>query len=128
LRFLILLTTCTLLSAGLLYGQAGSPPLSGVVADSAGRPIANASVWVSNTDYHALTDAEGRFVFDSLPAEIVTLRAGFIGYRSRQLDSVRTSPGQTTQVSFQLETSPIKSSCTLRVPGPASRTPERTLR
>ena len=94
-----------------------SPPLIGTVADSSGRPLASAIVLVSHTDYTALTDAQGHFRFDSLPDSIVTLRAAFIGYRIHQLDSVRTYPGQTTRVSFRLQTSPLANGCDMRVPG-----------
>jgi hypothetical protein len=117
LRFLILLTTCTVLQAELLSAQTVLPAVSGVVADSAGRPLASAMVWVPETDYSALTDAQGRFRFDSLPASIVTLRAVFIGYRSHQVDSVRTSPGQTTRLNFELEASHLAPGCTMTVPG-----------
>ena len=115
LRFLILLTTCTVLQGELLSAQTVLPAVSGLVADSAGRPLASAIVWVPETDYSALTDAQGRFRFDSLPASTVTLRAVFIGYRSHQVDSVRPSPGQTTRVNFRLQASHLLPGCTMTV-------------
>jgi Carboxypeptidase regulatory-like domain len=117
LRFLFLLTTCTVLQGELLSAQTLLPAVSGLVADSAGRPLASAIVWVPETDYSALTDAQGWFRFDSLPASTVTLRAVFIGYRSHQIDSVRTSPGQTTPVNFHLQASHLLPGCTMTPSG-----------
>ena len=114
MRALHLLVAAALLAGGPLLAQDRRPLLVGQVTDTAGSPIASASVYVVGTDNHVLTNARGEFGFDSLPAGLVSIRSVFIGYKSHQLDSVRVVPGHTARVTLRLEVSRIQQSCDLR--------------
>ncbi|MCS4306237.1 iron complex outermembrane receptor protein [Rheinheimera pacifica] len=50
-----------LVAGSLLSGQAGAESISGVVTDSAGKPVAGAKVTVVGENQHTLTDEAGRF-------------------------------------------------------------------
>ncbi|HET6837847.1 MAG TPA: carboxypeptidase-like regulatory domain-containing protein [Gemmatimonadales bacterium] len=89
------------------------PLVVGQVTDTAGTPLVQAIVFVPGTDVQVLTDRHGQFVFDSLPANEVSLRAAYIGYKSDQQDSVRVARGRPTRVVFRLQLSGIKPTCTL---------------
>lgn len=59
----VLLSACGLfLSAHLLFAQSG--PISGVVRDSSGEPIANITVKVKNSNIVAVTDGTGKFTIN----------------------------------------------------------------
>jgi type IV secretory pathway protease TraF len=101
--------------------HARTPVVMGQVTDTAGCPLAQAAVYVPGTTFTTTTNTRGEFAFDSLPANVVTLRASFIGYASSQIDTVRVKRGHTAVVALQLPPSRVKSSCTL---GPIAPAPE----
>lgn len=88
-------------STGAASGQVRLPALTGTVADSAGHPIAFAVVSVLGTRHAVQTDPRGRFAFDSLPQNSVTLRADFDGYLPAQ-ETLVVQRTQTTSVHFRL--------------------------
>jgi hypothetical protein len=47
--------------------------ISGVVADSAGRPLPSARIALGGSPFETTSDGEGRFAFDSLPSGAYTL-------------------------------------------------------
>jgi hypothetical protein len=116
-----LLVTGTLLVTTALPAQSRSPVVSGQVTDSAGCPLPQAVVFVPNTTFRTNTDTRGEFAFDTLPANLVSLRAGSIGYVPRQLDSVRVEPGRTTRVTFRLPLSNLKPTCRMGPIAPAPK-------
>ncbi|HCT75224.1 MAG TPA: hypothetical protein DGT23_01240 [Micromonosporaceae bacterium] len=70
--------------------------MRGRVVDGAGRGVADATVMVLRApgpvpDIAAVSDADGRFVFDSLPAGTYRLRA--VGPDGRQGEADVTVPG-----------------------------------
>lgn len=50
-----------LVAGSMLSGQAGAESISGVVTDSAGKPVAGAKVTVVGENQHTITDEAGRF-------------------------------------------------------------------
>ena len=107
-------------NTGTTLAQSAPPLVMGQVTDSAGCPLAQVQVYVPGTTFQVSTDRRGEFAFDSLPGPIISLRASFVGYRSRQIDSVAVQPGRTTQVAFQLPLSNL-ASCTLGPPAPTHK-------
>ena len=55
--------------------------VAGIVVNQGGRPLAGATVSVTSTTAHSVTDASGRFRIANLSATEVTLRVTMIGYR-----------------------------------------------
>ncbi len=63
-----------------IFEEAAS--LSGVVRDSAGKPLDGGRVLLSGTQFETLSDSAGRFRFDSLPPGLYTVRVTTPGYDS----------------------------------------------
>jgi carboxypeptidase family protein/TonB-dependent receptor-like protein len=94
------------MGAGSLLAQA-TGKLEGRVRDQAGAPIANAQVILVGTAFNAVTNPQGYYFVNNVPAGPVTVRAQFIGYKSTQVEGVRVLAGQTASVDVQLEQTPV---------------------
>ncbi len=88
-------------SAGALSAQTGK--IEGKVRDQAGAPIQNAQVVVAGTAFSALTNAQGYYFINNIPAGTVVLRAAFLGYKHSEVDGVKVLTGQTITQDIQLE-------------------------
>jgi hypothetical protein len=96
------------LGAGTLLAQGSTGKIEGRVRDQAGAPIANAQVFVVGTAFNALTNPQGYYFFNNVPAGTISVRAAFIGYKSTQVDGVRVLAGQTGTVDIQLEQTAVE--------------------
>ncbi|MGH7577700.1 MAG: SusC/RagA family TonB-linked outer membrane protein [Longimicrobiales bacterium] len=75
----------------------------GSVTDQAtGQPVASAEVYVQGTSVNSVTDEDGRFALDDVPAGARTIIAQRIGYLSAQSE-VTVATGETVTVDFALE-------------------------
>ena len=92
-------------AASLLAQSTGK--LEGRVRDQAGAPIANAQVILVGTAFNAVTNPQGYYFVNNVPAGPVTVRAQFIGYKSTQVEGVKVLAGQTASVDVQLEQTPV---------------------
>ena len=63
--------------------------LEGVVVDTAGAAVSEATVSLANSSIHTLTTASGRFHLTGLPAGPVDLLVRGIGYAPRRLEGVQ---------------------------------------
>jgi len=106
-RWATLVFAVALLTAASV-GHAPVGSIAGTVRDSAGAPIANAQVFVVGTAYNTLSDPAGRYRLADVPVGTYTLRAGFIGYRSTQLEQVPVRANQTTPVDLVLEKTSVQ--------------------
>ncbi|HEY7612281.1 MAG TPA: carboxypeptidase regulatory-like domain-containing protein, partial [Gemmatimonadales bacterium] len=95
------------LGAGTLLAQA-TGKIEGRVRDQAGAPIANAQVYVVGTAFNALTNPQGYYFINNIPASTIAVRAAFIGYKSTQVDGVKVLAGQTGTVDIQLEQTAVE--------------------
>jgi Carboxypeptidase regulatory-like domain len=59
--------------------------LTGRIADTSGRPVVGAQVWLAGTERRATTNAAGRYDLDSLPAGSQSLEVRAIGYSPRTI-------------------------------------------
>ena len=94
-----------LVSAGALAAQTGK--VEGRVRDQAGAPIANAQVTIVGTAFSALTNPQGYYFMNNVPAGTVAIRASFIGYKRTEVTGVRVLEGQTITQDIQIEASPV---------------------
>lgn len=90
-----------------LHAQA-TGKVEGRVRDQAGAPIANAQVFIVGTAFNALTNPQGYYFLNNVPAQTVSVRAAFIGYKSTQVDGVKVLAGQTITVDIQLEQTAVE--------------------
>ena len=94
--------------AGSLLGQSSTGKIEGRVRDQAGAPIANAQVFLVGTAFNALTNPQGYYFLNNVPAGTYRVRAAFIGYKSTQVEGVKVLAGQTITVDIQLEQTAVQ--------------------
>jgi outer membrane receptor protein involved in Fe transport len=94
--------------AGSLLAQGSTGKIEGRVRDQAGAPIANAQVFIVGTAFNALTNPQGYYFINNVPAGTYSVRAAFIGYKSTQVDGVKALAGQTSTVDIQLEQTAVQ--------------------
>jgi outer membrane receptor for ferrienterochelin and colicin len=94
--------------AGSLLAQSSTGKIEGRVRDQAGAPIANAQVYVVGSAFNALTNPQGYYFINNVPASTVAVRAAFIGYKSTQVEGVKVLAGQTITVDVQLEQTAVE--------------------
>jgi hypothetical protein len=94
--------------AGSLLAQGSTGKIEGRVRDQAGAPIANAQVFIVGTAFNALTNPQGYYFINNVPAGTYNVRAAFIGYKSTQVDGVKVLAGQTLTVDIQLEQTAVQ--------------------
>jgi hypothetical protein len=96
------------IGAGSLLAQGSTGKIEGRVRDQAGAPIANAQVFLVGTAFNALTNPQGYYFINNVPASTYSVRAAFIGYKSTQVDGVKVLAGQTGTVDIQLEQTAVQ--------------------
>jgi hypothetical protein len=82
--------------------------VEGRVNDEAGAPIANASVTIVGTAFTALTNPQGYYFINNVPAGTYEMRAAFIGYRAYRASGVRVLAGQTLTQNFSLPATTVE--------------------
>ncbi len=107
-RFVALAAVALGFGAGTLLAQGSTGKIEGRVRDQAGAPIANAQVYVVGTAFNALTNPQGYYFINNVPAGTVAVRSNFIGYKSTQVEGVRVLAGQTITVDVQLEQTAVE--------------------
>ncbi len=93
-------------SAGALAAQTGK--IEGKVRDQQGAPIQNAQVVIVGTAFSALTNPQGYYFINNVPAGTVAIRAAFIGYKKTEVEGVKVLAGQTLTQDIQLEQATVQ--------------------
>lgn len=76
-----------------------------VVSAVNNQPLAFASVLVQGQDLGAVTDIEGNYVLDSLPAGLYNLKATYVGFETKTVFEVRVPANRVINLDFALEPS-----------------------
>jgi hypothetical protein len=82
--------------------------IEGRVRDQAGAPIANTQVTIVGSSYSALTNPQGYYFINNVPAGVVTMRSAFIGYRAVRAEGIRVLAGQTITQDFTLQATTVE--------------------
>ncbi|MCL7968881.1 MAG: TonB-dependent receptor [marine benthic group bacterium] len=83
--------------------------VQGRVTDAAtGAPVAGAQVRVVNTTLGNLTNDQGFYFINEVPAGLQNIEASFIGYRAVVVEGERILAGQTTTINFELEQTAVE--------------------
>ncbi|HYW32236.1 MAG TPA: SusC/RagA family TonB-linked outer membrane protein [Gemmatimonas sp.] len=110
-RLLLALSGFLALSLGISYdlsAQGNTGRIRGrVIGDGAGLPLQGVRVQLVGTTYITGTNAEGRYLFPTVPAGPQTVRVTFLG-RAPQQKSVVVAAGVEGTVDFVLATTPIQ--------------------
>lgn len=104
--FLTLAVLLGALAARPLHAQSGS--VHGIVTDSLGSPLANATVTVEKTTLRTITGSTGRYVLRNVPTGAQVIRARAIGYTAQTATVTVTGAG-TADANFTL----VRSTTTL---------------
>lgn len=79
-----------------------------VVDASTGQPIGTAQVAVTNTGQMALTDLEGRYFLDRVPAGLHEVRASVLGYGPKAVTGVTVLAGRSAPLDISLQQTAIE--------------------
>src|ERR1700694_3255470 len=111
---IVLAAALVSLSSATAFAQSPSPQqwdaitVEGTVRNSAGEPVAGASVLLEEKGHsrplETKTNADGTFVFSARRAGIYTVRAEKSGLRNGVTDSLELSAGEKKHVNLALET------------------------
>jgi outer membrane receptor protein involved in Fe transport len=93
-------------SAGALAAQTGK--IEGKVRDQAGAPIQSAQVFIVGTAFSALTNAQGYYFINNVPAGTIVLRGAFIGFKKTEIEGIKILAGQTMTQDIQLERATVQ--------------------
>jgi hypothetical protein len=85
-----------------LWAQGTAGKVQGTVMDPTGQPIANAQVFIVGTAFAALTNEQGFYFINNVPAGTYTIQAQFIGYQAAHMRDVRILADQTLTADFRL--------------------------
>jgi iron complex outermembrane receptor protein len=97
-----------------------TPPIEGVVRDSAGAPLPNVQVIVSPINRTATTNGDGQFTFRALPAGSYHITTLLIGYAPGHTDlTVRPEATDPIRVEIVMRTSRIELSAVQVTASPA---------
>ena len=93
--------------AALLAQETGK--LQGRVADAAsGQPIAGAQIAIAGTRLGNITNAEGFYFINNVPAGVHDITVQFIGYQAVTVRTQRVLAGQTITVDFRMQQSAVQ--------------------
>ena len=88
-----------------LAAQTGA--VTGTVTDATtGQPLNDAAISLVDTDETGLTATNGRYLLNSVPVGVYTVKVVILGYATQEKE-VTVTPGSTQEVDFQLEISAI---------------------
>jgi len=88
--------------AGTLTAQGTTGKIEGTVRDSAGAPIAGAQVFIVASAFATVSNEQGYYFLNNVPAGVVTVRAQYIGYTPTEVRNMRVFAGQTMTVNLSL--------------------------
>ncbi|MCS6990654.1 MAG: carboxypeptidase-like regulatory domain-containing protein [Chitinophagales bacterium] len=88
------------------HGFAQTGVLTGLVTDgSTGEPLIGATVAVVNTTLGAVTDLDGVYLINGIPAGEVSLKVSYVGYEAKELTGVSIQAGEVTTLNVTLNVS-----------------------
>lgn len=100
------LVVAVLTSGGEASGQAGKGRIEGVVRSEGGTPVAQAQVFVPDVGRGTLSDSQGRFTLEGLPAGRHVVHVGRIGYAPERR-SIELVSGAAESLEIVLESTPL---------------------
>ena len=107
-----LLLLATVLSIPLLIAHAAGGRIEGKITDPKGAAIAAATVTVTNQatkqDFTAVTDAQGRYKIEGLPAGSYSIRVLVKGFNEARRDDVKVEDNSTAAIDLRLEIAPVE--------------------
>jgi len=108
MRTLIAFLILPFLSPPLLAGTTGT--LAGYVRDGeTGQPLSGASVILEGTGFRVMTDKQGFYIINIVPAGTYIIRAEMVGYATIRRPNVVVLPDLRTTINFELSSMAVTS-------------------
>jgi hypothetical protein len=107
-RFGALVAVALGFGAGMLQAQGSTGKIEGKVRDQNGAPINNAQITLAGTAFSALSNPQGYYFINNVPAGTVTVHAAFIGYRAVNVSGVKILAGQTITQDVTMEATTVE--------------------
>ncbi len=109
---LSLLLVATVLLIPFLVAYAAGGRIEGKITDPKGAAIQGATVTVTNQvtkqDFTAVTDNQGKFKVEGLPAGIYTVRVASKGFNEGRRDEVKVEDDKAATIDVRLEIAPLE--------------------
>jgi len=109
---LSLLLVITVLSIPFLIAHAAGGRIEGKITDPKGAAISGATVIVTNQvtkqDFTAVTDNQGKYKVEGLPAGIYTVRVNSKGFNEGKRDEVKVEDDASATIDVRLEIAPVE--------------------
>ena len=109
---LSLLLVATVLLIPFLVAYAAGGRIEGKITDPKGAAIQGATVTVTNQvtkqDFTAITDNQGKYKVEGLPAGIYTVRVASKGFTEGQRDEVKVEDDKAATIDVRLEIAPVE--------------------
>ncbi|HUF51107.1 MAG TPA: TonB-dependent receptor [Longimicrobiales bacterium] len=90
------------------HAQATTGKVQGRVLSTTGQPIVSAQVSIDGTRLGNITNDEGFYFINEVPAGVHTIKAQSIGYRTSLVTEQRVLAGQTHTINFELAQSAVE--------------------
>ena len=90
------------------HAQATTGKIQGRVVSSTGQPIGSAQVSIDGTSLGNITNDEGFYFINDVPAGLQTIRAQSIGFQTTAVENERILAGQTSTVNFTLNEAAVE--------------------
>src|SRR6266550_5803271 len=117
LRILLLVFSLVLLALPLVIAHGAGGRIEGKVTDPKGAAVAGAIVTVadpvSNQNFRASTDSEGRYKVEGVPPGIYLVVVSAKGFSEARRDEVKVQDGATATVDLRLEVAPVEAAVTV---------------
>lgn len=89
-----------------LHAQTGK--VQGTVKDQNQQPIVGARVTIEGTAFTTVTNPQGYWFFNAVPAGLINIRAVYVGHKPFQVNGLRVVSGQTITQDIPLEQTPVQ--------------------
>jgi len=117
LRILLLVLSLVLLALPLIIAHGAGGRIEGRVTDPKGAAVAGAIVTVtdpvSNQNFRASTDSEGRYKIEGLPAGTYLVVVSAKGFSEGRREEVKVEDGAAATVDLKLEIAPVEAAVTV---------------
>ena len=119
---LVVLTLAAILTAPLIVARAAGGRIEGKVIDPKGAAIVGAAITVTDSlserTFTAVTDAQGRYKVEGLPAGVYAIVAAAAGFTDGRRDNVTVEDDAVASVDIKLELAPVEATVTVNTTGP----------
>lgn len=119
---IVLLTLATVITTPLFVVGAAGGSVAGKVTDTKGAVIVGAAITVTDSlnerNFTAVTDAQGRYKIEGLPAGVYALVASATGFAEGRRDNVTIEDDRAANVDIKLEVAPVEAAVTVNATGP----------